>query len=362
MKKSTKRMIALLMAVVLMLGLLAACTSAPAPAAPEAPAAPGAPEAPAAPDPAPAGQPVTLRFANIFPDGAYQSRAMAHFAELVNERSENITVDTFFNGILGTETEISESVSAGVVEMAAVGAAMQIFLPNLMAAEMPFVFEGWDHAYAVLADPRFYDVLTVGAEEANIIPLGFCPNGFRMFSANRAIESMEDFAGFRLRLPNIPHYLAMGEALGASFVALPLPEVFTALEQGVIDGQDNPLMNTITARFYELQTHIIASNHMLTTHMWYVNADFYNSLTPEDRQIIRDAYQEAITASWAAIRVGEAEEIAYIEEQGLVFHRPSDEFREDMRNAMADVWAWFAEVAPNGQEALDLIAEIRESM
>ena len=305
------------------------------------------------------GQPVTLRVANIYAEDAYQSRSMVLFQQLVQERSENITVDLFFNAILGNETELSESVSAGTVDMVAVGAAMEIFLPNIMASEMPFLFEGWEHAYAVLNDERYIEILTRGAAEAGIIPLGFNAIGFRQISTNIPLHSMADFQGLRLRVPNIPHYLAMGEALGANYIAIPIVELFTALEQGVADAQENAYNVIIANRLYEVQNYIVESNHMLTVHMWFINESFFNALTPEDQQIVIDSFNEANQYNWDITRAGLEEEVAYIESQGLTILHPDEAFRNDMRAAMVEVWDWFADINEDGREILDLVEQIR---
>ena len=351
-KLMSKNVRVLLSGVLVVALLLAAC--APGTGG-SAPAQPGG-------DAAPAGEPVTLRFANILPPTHIQSYAILKFAELVGERSANVTIETFLGGVLGTETEVTEAVSAGFVEMAAVGPAMDIFLPNVMTTEIPFIYRSLAHARAVLHDPRFIELTTIGAEEANVVPLGYDPGGFRVTAGNRRIESMADFPGFRIRLPNLPNYIQMGEALGASFVALPMGEVFPGLEQGVIDGLESSVGSIIGNRWYELCDYITVTNHIFAAHIWYVNADAYRALTPEDRTIIREAFREAMEWAWLQIEDEQESGLAYMESEGLTIIWPTDAFLADMRSSMTDVWDWFTGVAPNGREILDRIDEVYNEM
>jgi len=356
-----KRMVALTLSLVVSTGLLAACGTGggggggAAPAAGGAAAAGGtAPEAAADPE-----QTVTLRFANIFAADAYQSRAMQRFKELVEDRNPNITIDLFHNAILGNETELGESVTAGTVDMVAVGTAINMFVPNVFASEIPFLFEDWDHYYNVITDQRYIDLISRGMENHNIMSLGFSAVGARQISSNVPIHSMADFDGLRLRVPNIPIFLQMGEAFGANHVALPIVELFTALEQGVVDAQENAYNVIIANRLYEVQQYFIETNHMQTTHMWYMNIDAFNALTPENQEIIRESAREALRYGWDILVDGHAEEVAYLESLGRTIIIPDDQFREDLREAMQSVWEWFSSENPDGDEIFALVEQIR---
>jgi len=151
----------------------------------------------------------------------------------------------------------------------------------------------------------------------------------------------------------------VADAHGTACIALPLPEVFTALEQGVADAQENFLFNTYASGFYELQNYIIETNHMLSTSTWMINADAYNALSPQDQQLISEAAALANEYVWQALRGGLTDIIDHMEASGITFITPDDSFSSDMREAMVDVWGWYHEVNPDAAELFELVEYIR---
>ena len=105
--------------------------------------------------------------------------------------------------------------------------------------------------------------------------MGYGPVAFRVISSNFPIKSMEDFKGMRLRVPNIPMYIKMAENLGANAIAMSISELFTGLEQKVVDGQENPYNVIIANKFYEVQPYILDSRHNFTAHGWYANKSLW---------------------------------------------------------------------------------------
>ena len=305
---------------------------------------------------------IIFRFGNVFAEDSYQSRTMTYFVELLSDRIPRLRVDTHFNSILGDELGLSESVSNGSVDMIAIGTGIGMFAPNVLASELPYLFESWEHYYAVINDPRYLEIISRGLAENNVISLGFNPIGARHLTSNRPITSMDDFSGLRFRVPNLPLFIQMGESFGASVVPMPFVELFTALESGVVDSMEMPFNMTISNRFYEVTNYIIQSAHMQTTSMWLINEASYNSLTAAEQQILRDTVREALSYGIEILVHGDASDIEYLESQGITVLTPSPAFLSDLIAATQAVRDWFAEENPDALEIFAIVEEIRDSM
>ena len=319
----------------------------------------GQDQPPAQPGGEPAVQQVTIRFANMNAEASWQGQAMNMFKNMVESRTDNVNIELFFAGVLGNEGELAESISAGIVDMIAIGAGISVHIPNASIMEAPFVFHDFACAHRILHDPRFTTLHQRGAAEANIVVLGYNPFGYRVVMGDRPVHSMADFHGYRLRIPNIPLWLHVWEALGANFVALPLSELIPALEQGVIDGEDATVNNAITMGSYELSSYLIKTNHVKAFQMWMLNSNTYYSMTPEDRRIVRESADAAIQWLWEIVEAGQYDDFAYLESVGYTIITPSPEFRAEMQQATIPVLEWFETVAPDGREILDVIEMIK---
>jgi tripartite ATP-independent transporter DctP family solute receptor len=302
---------------------------------------------------------MTIKIANIYGADTYESKSMDKFKELVESKSSDISVEIYPNAQLGSEETLVDSVRQGSVEMVIVGTVMTEYIPFVSVPEFPFLFDGWDDCKEVLTNTDFTSAATSGIEDQGISFLGFSPVGFRMISSNKQISSMSDLKGFRLRVPNIPVYLKMAEALGTNPVAMSLSELFTGLEQKVVDGEENPYNVIIANKFYEVQPYVLESKHMMTTHAWYANSAFLNSLTEDQRSVISECATEAIDYCWQITEDGESDETAELQKQGVTITVPSDEFKQDMKKAMDPVKDWFLQEYPGSDQLFDMVDQIQ---
>lgn len=278
-----------------------------------------------------------LKIAHYFAAGHHQNVALEEVFKPMVEENTDITVEIFPNNELGGEEQYTNSLRSGSVEMAVAGMALQNAAPLIGITEWPFLFEGWEHAQEVLHG-EIGDEIAAEFEPLGVTPLAWTANGFRAVSANRPIESMDDFRGLRLRFPDIPIYISMGEALGASVQPMSIDEIFTALEQGVIDGQDNPIATLRASGWYEVQSHVLDSAHMFSPNVYLINTDFWESLSEEDRGAIQEAADAASERQWDLAQESVEDDRAYLEEEGITFVTPDDDFRQEMIAAMDPVY------------------------
>lgn len=304
---------------------------------------------------------VTLKVAHYFAETHPQHIALEEkFVKAVEEGTNGrINVEIYPNSQLGAEEEFTNGVRNGSIEMVIAGMGLQSASPKIGAVEWPYLFDNYDDARNALNGAPGQEI----EEEfrgLDVEPLGWTVNGFRVVSSNRAIESMEDFKGLQLRMPDFNIFVRTGEALGVSVQPMPLSEVFTALEQGVIDGQENPYATLKESGFYEVQSHVLESNHMFSPNVYLMNAEFFNSQDEETQEIIRQAAQEAADYQWKLALEKEQETKTELEAEGMTIIEPSDAFREEMKAVMQPVYEDLYKEYDWAEDFINTIEESKE--
>lgn len=218
------------------------------------------------------------------------------------------------------------------------------YLPVIYAQETPFLFSGWEDAYTVL-NGELSSFFSDGFEEASgMVLMGTMVNGFREFSSNKPMYSIDDFKGQRIRVPNVPHYIEMVNALGGSPIAMSLTDLFTALEQKSVDGQDNPYPTDAAQSFDEVQDYILESRHMFSPANVVINSNFYhNTLTDAQREALDTAIADAISYNWDISEEMDAKAKQELIDAGVEVTVPDEAFINDLQTAMEPVYTWFFE-------------------
>jgi tripartite ATP-independent transporter DctP family solute receptor len=247
-------------------------------------------------DPAAGGDSYTIQFAHVVSAETTQHQAYELFAERVAEQSDGrITVEIFPDGQLGGEREMLESVQAGNLQMTSpsVGVVAN-FDESLQVFDYPFIFEDAQTAYEVL-DGEVGTELLAGLEDSGIHALGYGENGFRhLATAGDVVTSPEQMSGVKLRTMEVPMHIAYWQSIGANPTPMPFTEVFTALQQGVADGVENPLQLIYTGKFHEPAPNITTTGHIYDPEIVIINQAFFESLSAEDQEIIQSSMDEAI--------------------------------------------------------------------
>lgn len=258
---------------------------------------------------------VTIRLAHLNPDDPFQSNsgAMASvFKSLVESASNGeIEVQLFANGQLGKDNEVIDQVSAGIIQstISSAGGVAQHY-PLVGVFDIPFAFPNIGVASRVIDKDSSFGQKFSGDLEAKteMKVLGLLDSGgfFAFTNSERPITKIEDMDGLRIRTMTLPTHEAMISSLGGSPTSLPWAEVYTALQTGVADGQMNPVPIIAFAKFDEVQTYLSLTDHIITPYVWLMNQDFYDGLTPEQREIVDWASDVATDAGRSMSRVIEA--------------------------------------------------------
>lgn len=299
-----------------------------------------------------------IRVAGNFAGDHTSSIAMETFKEEVEANSGgDLTVELFPDMQLGGAEENVDQVRSGSVQMTWIGIAfLSRLVPELEAVSLPFLFESREQAMGVI-DSEVADVLDEALRDRDLTSLGYMELGARHVTNNaQAIESMEDFEGLRIRLqPNETH-LDTFRAIGANPQAMDISEVYSALQQGVLDGQENPYSIITTRNFYEVQEHLSDTNHFFDFIITVANAEWFDGLSEDHRDIVMDAMATANAEQRELAMEADAAALDELQEQGMTFTPLSDELREELREVTAGV---VDDVRGRvGDELIDLVLEV----
>ncbi|RAH96724.1 C4-dicarboxylate ABC transporter substrate-binding protein [Acuticoccus sediminis] len=283
----------------------------------------------------------TIRVAGNFATEHSSSLAMEVFKkELEAATNGAVTVDVFPAQQLGGAAENVQAVKLGAVEIIWVGSAyLSRTVPDLAAISLPFQFADRADAFAVVDGPVGEAIDGKLADEG-MLSLGYMELGFRQLTNNvRPVASVADIDGLKIRLqPNETH-LATFRALGANPVAMDVKELYSALEQGVIDGQENPFAIINVAGYAEVQKYVSNTNHFFDFISVVANRKKFEAMDPETQAAIRDAMGKAIAFQRELAAEQDAAALDKLIADGMTYTEVSPEFAAALRETTAPVAA-----------------------
>ncbi len=238
----------------------------------------------------------TLKFVNQNAKGHPIVLGMEKFAELVEAKSGGrLKAQVFPGGALGSDQANVSALQGGTIEMASMNSGIFASLVKDFAIyDFPFLFANPAEADAVV-DGSFGKALHAKLEEKGLVGLGYYELGFRHISnSKRPITKVEDIAGLKLRVIPNPINVDWVSALGANPTPLPFPELYAALEQKAVDGQENPVATINGAKLYEVQKHLVLSNHQYNPQSIVISKKVWDSLSAADKKAVQDAVTESI--------------------------------------------------------------------
>ncbi|WP_277296393.1 TRAP transporter substrate-binding protein [Succinatimonas hippei] len=253
------------------------------------------------------------------PENHFEVRGMRLFEKYVEEKTGGeIQVDLYPSTQLGSDKEVLESIKVGIAQMNLPGpAVLGGFVKDATILSLPYLFDTQEIADKVVDGP-WGQALSKKLEKAGFVGLGYGDFGYRNVTNNvRPITKLEDFHGLKLRVMQNPSHIAVFRALGANPTAMALPEVFSACQQGVIDGQENPLKNISSNKFHEVQKYLTLSQHAYEWVLFVVGKRWFDKLTPEQQQIIQEGCDIAKDYMRKAVQQDDAEALEEIKAAGV---------------------------------------------
>ena len=280
-----------------------------------------------------------VRVAGNFATEHSSSLSMVRFEEELERLSGGeIDVNVFPAQQLGGAAENVQAVKIGAIELMWVGTAyLTRTVPALEIIGLPFQFESREQAFAVVDGPVGEELDARLAEEG-MRSMGYMELGFRQLTNNeRPIESIDDIDGLKIRLqPNETH-LATFRALGANPVAMDVKELYSALEQGVIDGQENPFSIIHVAGYPEVQKYVSDTGHFFDFISVIANRDWFDSLDAAMQEMVQSAMDTAVAYQRETAAEQDAAALAKLTEAGMVYTEVSPEFAADLREVTGAV-------------------------
>jgi TRAP-type transport system periplasmic protein len=270
----------------------------------------------------------TLKFAAQNQKGHPQVQGMEKFAELVKEKSGGkITIKLFPGGTLGGDVQTLSALQGGTVEMSVMNAGLMSGVSkDFSLVDLPFMFETPQQADAVMDGP-FGTKLAEALPAKGVVALGYWELGFRNLTNNRrAVTKADDISGLKIRVLQSPVFIDLFTALGANPVPMPYPELYTALETGTVDGQENPYSNVVSAKMFEVQKYLTVTNHIYNPQIVIMSKKAWDKLNEDERKVIQDAAAEARDFQRKVSRAQSEEALAELKKAGMqVTELPAEE-------------------------------------
>lgn len=239
-------------------------------------------------------KPITLKLGHIQSESDLWHKGAQKFAELVAKKTNGeVTVQIFPNSTIGNDRDMTEGLQMGSVDFALVAGVLGNFEPSLQIMEMPYLFKNEEHLRKVIYGPIGDDLLGKLLSSSNIRGLSFWERGPRQLTTNKPVNSLEDIKGIKIRVPEIPPMVTAWKAMGANPTPMAWGEVYTALQQNVIEAQENPVPYIHAGKIYEVQKYIAMTNHKYEYVVMAMSNKTWEKLTPDQQKAISEAAKEA---------------------------------------------------------------------
>ncbi|MGS5087936.1 TRAP transporter substrate-binding protein [Hydrogenophaga sp. A37] len=267
----------------------------------------------------------TIKFGHLNNTDHPVSLGVKRFAELVAAKSGGkLKVQEFPSSTLGNELQQQAALQGGVQEMTAPATtSLAGIVKEFGLIDFPFAVGSFAQADALLDGP-FGQALIAKLPEKGLVALGYWDLGFRnVTNSKRAITKPEDFEGLKLRVIPNPVFLETFKALKANPVPMAFGELYGALEAKAVDGQENPFSVILSNKFYEVQKHVSATNHVYAANIVLVGKRFWDKLSPTEQRILSEAAQEARAYQRQASRAAAQKAVGELQAKGMQYNEVS---------------------------------------
>ncbi|WP_068114365.1 TRAP transporter substrate-binding protein DctP [Tropicimonas marinistellae] len=279
--------------------------------------------------------------------------AMTQFADEIAEKTDGrIAVRVQSGGALGGDREVIEGLQLGTVDMAVPSTSIVAnFYPDMKVFDIPFLFRDFDHAEAVLDGPIGQEMLDE-LPDHGLVGLAFGGMGFRQLSNSvRPVSNAEDARGLKIRTQQNDMHIAVWSELGVLPTPMAIPEVYTALQQGVVDGQENPIGAIVNNRFGEVQSYVSMTNHAFTPLVVLISPATWGRISEEDKDVFRAAAVNAMDRNRAEAEASIENGLETLKGQGVTVVMDVDS--ASFSSALAGLFEGFA--AEFGADRLNAI-------
>jgi tripartite ATP-independent transporter DctP family solute receptor len=274
-----------------------------------------------------------LKWAHVYePAEPFHTQSVWAAGEIAKRTNGRYTIDVYPSSQLGKETDINQGLSLGSVDMIISGSSFAArSFPPIGVTYYPYVFRDANHLLAYTKSDVFKELAKGYSDKTGHQILAVTYYGARQTSSNKPLKTCADMKGLKIRVPDVPAYLAMPRACGANTAPIAFAEVYLALQNGTVEAQENPLTTIEAKKFYEVQKHVALTAHIVDHLNTVVSSGLWKKLSDEDKKIFSEVAQEAATRATAEILAKEKELVGFFKEKGLTV---SEVDKEDFKQTV----------------------------
>ena len=272
-----------------------------------------------------------LKWAHVYETSEpFHTESVWAAQEIAKRTNNRYQIDVYPASQLGKETDINQGLSLGSVDMIISGSSFAArSFPPIGVTYYPYTFRDANHLLAYTKSDVFKELAKGYSDKTGHQILAVTYYGARHTSSNKPVKTCADMKGLKIRVPDVPAYLAMPRACGANTAPIAFAEVYLALQNGTVEAQENPLTTIEAKKFYEVQKHIALTGHIVDHLNTTIASGLWKRLSDEDKKIFSDVAQEAAARATAEIQTKEKELIGFFKEKGLTVSEVNkDEFKE----------------------------------
>lgn len=290
-----------------------------------------------------ANQKIVIKLGDVLADDHPHTKSYHFFAKRVSELTNGkVEVQVFPNSQLGNQRDMVEGMQMGSIQM---GKSMMTvlagFLPEVQVFDLPYLFRDRDHYYKVMDGPVGQSFLQERLPKVGLVGIAFFDAGQRsVYNSKRPIKTIDDMKGLKLRVPESPIYLDMMGAFGAIGTPMPVGEIYSALQSGVIDGAENAPIFYDKQKHYEVAKYFSNTNHNMPPDVLLMSKKFYDSLPADVQKAIIQAGKETQQYERKLWQELEAKTVADLKAKGVQFN---DVDPKPFREAAQKVWQKYEE-------------------
>ena len=299
----------------------------------------------------------TLRLGHVVADNSSLDKGLDYFAKLVSDKSGGeLKIQVFPNSSLGDNTAMMEQLQFGSLDLMAPSvAALSGFTPSTAIFDLPYLFKNEAAAEEVLDGP-LGDTVGKALEPQGFYLLGWMTQSWRHLTCNKEVTKPADVAGIKIRTMDSKYHMAHFNTLGASAIPMAMSELYTALQQGTIDAQENPYTNIVNSRFYEVQKYVVETGHIYDACPLIISTLTWKRLDDNQKKIIKEAAAEAV--NWERKEVKKDDDLfrEQVKKSGTTVIVLTPEQRAEFRKAAQPVYDEF--VKEQGQTGADAVKAV----
>jgi len=258
------------------------------------------------------------------------------FIPTVKEKSGGtIEVTHYPAGQLGSDGALAEGIKLGTLDLAILGT---LGSPAAEAMYLPFLFKSVEHQEKFMASPMADVIKQRIFQDSGVRVIDFAYFAARQLTSNKKVEKAADLKGLKIRVPLIPPMVTAWKAMGASPTPIAFTELFSALQQGIVDAQENPYEIILNNSFYEVQKYVMQTNHSIPVRFFVINDDLWESMSPKQQNAIREAWRQTAKEIKRIYMENDAKYIEELKKKNMGFVNVD---RQSMIDACKDTWKEF---------------------